>query len=186
MTTDDPSVQQALTTLWQRNFLSLRTATQAARSKNRTRLDVGFELIGGALTEDGIFHDHAVECLRYLSASPNINLFLWTYSPPDVVVRLTSSLLLPNQIKVKGVNENKLSVSIHRDVRKPYFDVLLDPITGFDPKQGHWYWAQHLFEIAVETLRTQMSGTMVIHNRDQYDIKPPTIMVQNPHFRPQR
>lgn len=180
----DQNVQQALNALWQRNFLNLRAATQLARSRNRTRLDVGFELDGGALTSDGRFHEHAVDCLRYLSTCQNVNLFLWTYSTPDVVMKITASLLLPNQIKVKGVNENKISVSRERDPRKPYFDVLLDPITGFDPLQGHWYWAHRLFEIAEETLRTQMSGLHIIKTRDQFDINPPTNVFKGGHFRP--
>ncbi|MBA3697818.1 MAG: hypothetical protein H0W78_02975 [Planctomycetes bacterium] len=179
----DP-VQQALDTLWQRNFLNLRAATQGARARSRTRLDVGFELAGAALSEDGRFHEHAVDCLRYLSSCSNFNLFLWTYAPQAVVMRVTTSLLLPNQIKVKGVNENKISVSVDRDPRKPYFDVLLDPVTGFDPLQGHWYWAHRLFEIAEETLRTQMSGLHVIHSRDKFDINPPSKVFQNPQFRP--
>lgn len=79
-------VQQALNSLWQRNFLNLRAATQGARSQNRTRLDVGFELEGGALTSEGRFHEHAVECLRYLSNCANFNLFLWTYATSDVVM----------------------------------------------------------------------------------------------------
>lgn len=182
MTTAGDPVQQALDALWQRNFLNLRAATQAARLRSRTRLDVGFELHGGAVTEEGAFHDHAVECLRYLSACPNVNLFLWTYATREVVMKLTASLLLPNQIKVKGVNENPISVSRMRDPRKPYFDVLLDPITGFDPKQGHWYWAHRLFEIVEETLRTQMSGLNIIHNREKFDINPPTSVFNGPHF----
>ncbi len=183
MTTGSDPVQEALNTLWQRNFLNLRSATQLARSRNRTRLDVGFELLGAALTDDGRFHEHAVDCLRYLSTCPNFNLFLWTYSTPDVVMRITASLLLPNQIKVKGVNENQISLSRERDPRKPYFDVLLDPVTGFDPLQGHWYWAHRLFEIAEETLKTQMSGLHVIRSREQFDINPPSKVFQNPHFR---
>lgn len=180
---NDP-VQQALNSLWQRNFLNLRSATQLARSRNRTRLDVGFELEGGALNENGQFHEHAMECLRYLSSASNFNLFLWTYATTDVVMRITASLLLPNQIKVKGVNENPISVSVNRNPKKPYFDVLLDPITGFDPKQGHWYWAHRLFEIAEETLRTQMSGLHVIHSREKFDVNPPTNVFRGGHFHP--
>lgn len=181
----DGDVQQALNSLWQRNFLNLRTATQAARIRNRTRLDVGFELEGGALGEDGRFHDHAVDCLRYLSSCSSVNLFIWTYATTDVVMRITASMLLPNQIKVKGVNENPISVSRMRDPRKPYFDVLLDPITGFDPKQGHWYWAHRLFEVAEETLRTQVSGLNIIHSREKFDVNPPTNVFRGGHFKPQ-
>ncbi len=181
----DGDVQQALNSLWQRNFLNLRTATQVARSRNRTRLDVGFELDGGALAEDGRFHDHAADCLRYLSSCSSVNLFLWTYATTDVVMRVTASLLLPNQIKVKGVNENPISVSRMRDPRKPYFDVLLDPITGFDPKQGHWYWAHRLFEVAEETLRTQVSGLNIIHSREKFDVNPPSSVFRGGHFKPE-
>jgi hypothetical protein len=145
---------------------------------------VGFELEGGALTEDGHFHEHTLECLRYLSNAQNFNLFLWTYAPSDVIMRITASLLLPNQIRVKAVNENPISVSVRRNPKKPYFDVLLDPITGFDPKQGHWYWAHRLFEIAEETLRTQMSGLHIIHNRDKFDVNPPTGVFRGGHFHP--
>jgi hypothetical protein len=181
---NDPNqqVQQALNTLWQRNFLNLRSATQLARSRNRSRIDVGFELFGGALTDDGKFHEHAANCLAFLSSSENVNLFLWTYSRPETVLRITSQLLLPNHIKVKGVNENKISVNIERDPRKPYFDVLIDPITGFDPKQGHWYWVHRLFEIVEETLKTQMSGLHVIKGRDKFDINPPTSVFRGPHL----
>jgi hypothetical protein len=179
---DPTQVQQALNTLWQRNFLNLRAATQAARAKNRTRIDVAFELFGAALTEDGKFYDYAAECLAYLSAHQNFNLFLWTYSKPDVVMRITSQLFVLHRIKVKGVNENKISVNIDRDPRKPYFDVLIDPLTGFDPKQGHWYWVHRLFEIAEETLKTQMSGLHVIHSREKFDINPPTSSFRGPHL----
>lgn len=175
MTDSSEQVRQALNTLWQRNFLNLRAATQQARARNRTRLDVGFELIGTAFTDAGTFHEHALDCLRYLSASPHCNLFIWTYARPEIVTRFNTTLLLPNLITVKGINENKLSVSIDRDPRKPYFDVLLDPLAGFDASQGHWYWAKHLFEIAEETLRTQMSGMHVIRSRDQFNIAPTSV-----------
>ena len=180
---NDPNqVQQALNTLWQRNFLNLRSATQLARGRNRTRIDVGFELFGGALTEEGKFHDHAADCLAFLSSSQHVNLFLWTFSKPEVVLRVNSQLLHPNHIRVKGVNENKISVNIDRDPRKPYFDVLIDPITGFDPKQGHWYWVHRLFEIVEETLRTQMSGLTIIQGREKFDINPPTSVFRSPHL----
>jgi hypothetical protein len=174
MTDSNEQVRQALNTLWERNFLNLRAATQQARARNRTRLDIGFELIGTAFNDAGDFHDHARDCLRYLSASPHCNLFIWTYARPDVANRFSTMMLLPNLITVKGINENKISISIDRDPRKPYFDVLLDPLAGFDAKQGHWFWAQHLFGIAEETLRTQMSGLTVIRSREQFAINPPT------------
>jgi hypothetical protein len=179
---DTNQVQSALNSLWQRNFLNLRAATQAARVRNRSRIDVGFELIGAALTEEGQFYDYAADCLAFLSSSQHVNLFLWTYSKPEDVMRITTHLLTPNRIKVKGVNENKISFSINRDPRKPYFDVLIDPITGFDPKQGQWYWVHRLFEIVEETLKSQMSGMHVIHTRDKFDINPPTSAFRSPHL----
>ena len=97
-------------------------------------------------------------------------------------MRVNSQLLHPNHIRVKGVNENKISVNIDRDPRKPYFDVLIDPITGFDPKQGHWYWVHRLFEIVEETLRTQMSGLTIIQGREKFDINPPTSVFRSPHL----
>lgn len=182
MTAANEQVRQALDTLWQRNFLNLRAATQQARARNRTRLDVGFELIGTAFTDAGAFHEHALECLRYLSASPHCNLFIWTYARPDVAARLNTTMLVPNLIAVKGINENKLSVSIDRDPRKPYFDALLDPLAGFDATQGHWFWAQHLFGIAEETLRTQMSGMHIIRSREQFAINAPSNVFRKPQL----
>ena len=182
MTESSEQVRQALNTLWQRNFLNLRAATQQARIRNRTRLDVGFELIGTTFTDAGVFHDHALDCLRYLSASPHCNLFIWTYARPEAVARLNATQLLPNLIAVKGINENKISISIDRDPRKPYFDVLLDPLAGFDASQGHWFWAQHLFGIAEETLRTQMSGMTVIRSRDKFAVNPPTNVFRSPQL----
>lgn len=182
MNDSNEQVRQTLNSLWQRNFLNLRLATQQARGRNRTRLDVGFELIGSAFTDEGVFHEHALHCLRHLSASPHCNLFIWTYARPEVAARLNSTLLLPNLITVKGINENKISVNVDRDPRKPWFDVLLDPLAGFDAAQGHWFWAQHLFEIAEVTLRTQLSGTNVIHSRDKFQINAPTSVFRSPHL----
>jgi hypothetical protein len=182
MNTPNDQVQQALNTLWQRNFLNLRAATQAARAQNRSRLDVGFELYGAALTDEGKFHDHAAECLAFLSSSKHVQLMLWTYSKQETVIRITSSLFIPNHIKVKSVNENKLSVNINHDPRKPHFDALIDPITGFDPKQGHWYWVHRLFEIVEETMQTQMSGLHIIKSREQFDMNPPSQVFRSPHL----
>ena len=177
-----PNVQQTLNVLWQRNYLNLRAAVNAAKALKRSRIDVAFELFGAALTEEGEFHDYAAGCLGYLSSNPRFNLFLWTYSNEETVFQVRARLFASNLIRIKGVNENKISVNVSRDQRKPYFDVLIDPLSGFDPKEGGWYWVHRLFEVAAEMMETAASGTEIIKGRERFEVMPSTGVFRNSYL----
>lgn len=154
--------------LWTSNFLNIRRATESARSTARRRLDIGFELNDMTFTASGEFHKYALECLSYLSRTSYFGIHVWTLVSPEQMERLILDKLNPANIYVRGQNENSLSKGVSKNPRKPWFDVLLDTTSGFDPVSGHWYWAHVLFQVATESLANANSGQTFIRSDDRF------------------
>lgn len=164
----DPDVRAQTQQLWAANFLNIRRATEEARVQARTRLDVGVELLDMTFTAAGEFHQYAAECLAFISRNSFFGLHLWTLASPDMVTQLTSQKLVPANIHARGCNENPLRKNVAWDPRKPWFDILIDRTSGFDPAAGHWYWANGLLQIAAESLSSTRSGATIIRSAGRF------------------
>jgi hypothetical protein len=168
MTDHDPRAQTHQ--LWTANFLNIRRATEEARTQARTRLDIGVELLDITFTAAGEFHPYAAECLAFISRNSFFGLHLWTFAAPEQVSRLQLAKLSPANIHPRGHNENPQRKNINWDPRKPWFDLVLDRTSGFDPAAGHWYWAHGLLQIAAESLSSTRSGATIIRNAERFTI----------------
>lgn len=154
--------------LWASNFLNIRRATEATRSQGRRRLDIAIELNDMTFAASGDFHKYAADCLAYLSRTSFFGIHVWTLVSPEQMENLIVGKLNPANIYVRGQNENSLSKNVSKNGRKPWFDIILDTTSGFDPVAGHWYWAHVLFQVATESLANASSGQTFIRSDERF------------------
>lgn len=93
-------------------------------------------------------------------------------------MRITHQKLIPECIHVRGHNDNPQRKHVAWDLRKPWFDILIDRTSGFDPAAGHWYWTHGLLQIAAESLASTRSGATIIRSTDRFSV------ATDPHIRP--
>lgn len=172
--TSDETLQAQVQQLWSANFLNIRRATEQALQQGRSRIDIGLELIHTTHDSKGAFFTGARECLVYLSKSSTFGLHLWTIASPEKVQLLMNTQFDPAQISFHGKNTNPLHTNIAWDQRKPWFDVLLDHTSGFDPGAGQWFWAHQLFNTAAKALVKTVSGAAVVRTIGRFDVRPDT------------
>jgi hypothetical protein len=96
------------------------------------------------------FYEGAKETLQYLSQQKDIVLILYTSTKIPALVPFLS-WCDENEVNFKYINENPECANTHDGdySKKPYFSILADDRSGFDPHVD-WVAVKHSFQFNIE------------------------------------
>jgi len=149
MDNENKNTKDKIKSLWDSNFCNIKEATTKAEKRTPAKMHIAIEIANVLFENDDYskIFPHAVETLQYLTMSPSLNVYAFTYVKTTTAHDIHDKVLKKLGIKFSYINENPEISDPNLSLRKLYYDVLIDSAAGFNPKND-WYWIDKLLRIS--------------------------------------